>query len=171
VEVRDGKRKFALLTNLLDETELSDADLLKLYRQRWGIEVMYRSLKQTLGKRTLRADTPATAKCELDWAMVGLWMLGLMAQEAGAPRQWSPAIALRVVRKVLRDPRRRAGSRGLSKMLRAARRDTYERKGSKTAREWPHKKTESPPGAPKVRMATKQEIAEIKALLEKKDAA
>lgn len=171
VELQVGKKRIALLTNLRDEAAISDADILSLYHKRWTIEVMYRSLKQTLGKRTLRADTPATARCELDWAMVGLWMLGLMAQQAGAPREWSPAGALRVVRKVLRDPRRRAGSRGLSKMLRAARRDAYTRTGSKTARNWPHKKTESPPGTPKVRMATKQEIARMKALFGKKDAA
>jgi hypothetical protein len=171
VELQVGKRRIAVLTNLHDEAALRDADILSLYRKRWTIEVMYRSLKQTLGKRTLRADTPATARCELDWAMTGLWMLGLMAQQAGAPRAWSPAEALRVIHRVLRDPRRRAGSRGLSTLLRAARRDAYARTGSKTARNWPHKKTESPPGTPKVRMATKQEIAEFKALCKKKDAA
>lgn len=171
VELQVGKKRIALLTNLHDETALSDADILSLYRQRWTIEVMYRSLKQTLGKRTLRAETPATARCELDWSMVGLWMLGLMAQTAGATRSWSPANVLRIVRAALRDPRRRVGSRRLTKMLRAAQRDSYVRTRSKTARNWPHKKTELPPGTPKIRMATEAEVAQAKEFRKKRDAA
>jgi Transposase DDE domain len=171
VELRVGRKRMTLLTNLLDEEQLRDAELLELYRRRWGVEVMYRSLKQTMGKRTLRGDTPATARCELDWAMTGLWMLGLMAQRAGATRQWSPASALRVIRTAMGDPRRRVGSRRFSKLLRGARRDGYDRTSSKTARNWPHKKRESRPGVPKVRIATKQELAKIKVLLSKNQAA
>ena len=171
VELQTGARRVSLLTNVLDETALSDAEVLSLYRQRWSIEVMYRSLKQTMGKRTLRAETPETARCELDWAMVGLWMLGLMAQTAGAPRTWSPARVLCVVRDAMRNPRRRVGSRCLAKQLRAARRDTYIRTGPKTARDWPHKKREQPPGAPKVRMATKAEVAQAKEIKLKYEAA
>ena len=63
------------------------SEIKALYRQRWSIEVLFRSLKQTLGKRTLRAGTPALAACELDWALVGLWMLGLLTLTAtGASR-------------------------------------------------------------------------------------
>lgn len=181
VEFETDGRRVSLLTNVRDEAVLSDAEVLSLYRQRWTIEVMYRSLKQTMGKRTLRAETPETARCELDWAMVGLWMLGLMAQTAAAPRAnatrasalqaWSPAGALRVVRTAMRNPRRRAGRRCLARQLRAARRDTYVRAGSKTARNWPHKKREKPPGRPQIRTATKAEVAQAKEIKLKYEAA
>ncbi len=171
VELQTGARRVALLTNVLDETALRDTEVLSLYRQRWSIEVMVRSLKQTMGKRTLRAETPETARCELDWARVGLWMLGLMAQTTGAPRAWSPARGLRGVRCAMRNPRRRAGSRCLARALRAARRDTYVRTGPKTARDWPRKKREKPPGAPKARMATKAEVAQAKEIKLKCEAA
>lgn len=172
VELHSGRRRVALLTNLLDEAALSDDEILSLYRKRWTIEVMYRSLKQTLGKRTLRAETPETARCELDWAMAGLWMLGLMTKRAaGACAAWSPAGALRVVREALRNPRKRAGSRRLDRLLNDARRDCYVRTGQKAARDWPHKKQESPPGTPKIRMATKAEVVAAARLKEKLHAA
>jgi len=55
------------LTNVHDEASLSDSEVAALYRQRWTIEVMFRSLKQTLGKRAMRCETPALARYELDW--------------------------------------------------------------------------------------------------------
>jgi len=143
VSLHDGRRGVALLTNVLDEETLSDADVAALYRRRWSIEVMYRSLKQTLGKRTLRGDTPRTAEIELDWAMAGLWLLGLMTvRQAGLRRAWSPARALQAVRCALRRARHRGGARRLAKMLRHAVYDHYRRLRPKAARDWPHKKTE-----------------------------
>jgi hypothetical protein len=166
------RRRVALLTNVLDEPVLSDAEVGALYRERWDIEVMYRSLKQTLGKRKLRADTPALARCELDWAMVGLWLLGLLTlRETGLARGWSPAGALQVVRTALRRGRTRTGATWLRRHLRAAVPDAYRRARPKAARDWPHKKTERPPGEPKVRMATLEEIGKIRAFLENNRAA
>jgi len=37
--------------------------------------------------------------------------------------------------------------------------DNYNRQSSKKARDWAHKKKESPPGAPEIRPATLDEIA------------
>ena len=47
-----------------------------MYRLRWGIEVMWRGLKQTMGHHKMLGKTPSRAGAELDWAMAGLWMLG-----------------------------------------------------------------------------------------------
>lgn len=172
VSLHDGRRGVALLTNVLDEQTLSDADLAALYRRRWTIEVMYRSLKQTLGKRTLRGDTPRTAEIELDWAMAGLWLLGLMAvQQAGLRRAWSPACTLRAVRFAMRRARHRGGARRLAQMLCRAVYDNYRRLRPKTARDWPHKKTESPPGLPHIRIATPAEVALAQLLIQKTHAA
>ena len=42
--------------------------------------------------------------------------------------------------------------------------------GKKAARNWPHKKREQPPGAPKMRMATRAEIRQAQALRTKEAA-
>ena len=154
---RDGK-KMALLTNV-DRTRLSDNEIAMIYAQRWGIEVMYRSLKQTMGKRSLRSGTPERAKVELDWAMIGLWMLGLMAIDAcGLKQPWSTANALKAVRKAIRRGSCLARPQTLKMDLRHAIRDHYKRSGSKKAHDWPHKKREKPPGIPKLRMADDAEV-------------
>jgi hypothetical protein len=159
VRVRSaGGRDVCLLTSVLERSRLSDAAVASLYRQRWGIEVMWRSLKQTLGGRKMRGVSPETAAPELDWTLLGLWMLGTMAVESlgrreREPSRWSPAQALRTVRRWMdrRWARRPAG--GLAAELRRAVKDQYVRRGPKRARDWPHKKTERPPGEPKLRRA------------------
>ncbi len=166
----DGK-KMALLTNV-DAALLTDDEIAMLYTKRWGIEVMFRSLKQTMGKRSLRSATPERAAVELDWAMVGLWMLGLMAIEAtGLKQPWSTAKALKVVRKAIRRGNRPARPRALSTEFRKAICDQYTRLGSKKARDWPHKKRERPPGIPKLRMAEDAEVLLAKRFRELQDAA
>jgi len=172
VTVKAKRRRVALLTNVLDQAVLCDAEVAGLYRQRWTIEVMFRSLKQTLGKRTLRGETPALACCELAWALVGLWMLGLMTlAETGLRRGWSAAGALQAVRTALRRCHRRSGARQLRALLRRARRDTYTRYRPRRARDWPHKKNEPPPGEPRIRIATDSEIKAAQAFREKHHAA
>lgn len=175
----DGRnRRTHLLTAVLDRDELSDAEAGELYRKRWGVEVIYRSLKQTMGKRKLRSASPANAAAELDWAVVGLWLLGLMGVEqvvdaGGVPDDWSVAAGLRVARGAMelppsRDRRRRRPSLGA--MLAAGIKDRYTRSRPKTARHWPHKKKDKPPGDPKARMASDAEI-KLAAKLRKKRAA
>lgn len=167
---RDGKR-MALLTNV-PAAELSREDAMSLYRNRWELEVMFRSLKQTMKKRTLRSGTPTAAAAELDWAMIGLWLLGLMSIEAcGLNAPWSPAKAQTAVRAAMRRPKRRARRHALKNKLKQAVRDQYKRRGSKKARNWPHKKKEQPPGMPKIRIATRKEVAAAKKLRERKEAA
>ena len=95
-----------LLTNVLDKMLLSDEQAEAIYRKRWGIELVYRPLKQTMGRRRMRCDAPANAAVELDWSVIGLWMLGLLSVsrilEAGrSPYEWSVATSLRAVRKVM----------------------------------------------------------------------
>lgn len=165
VTLHDGKRPVYLLTSVLEAAKLSDAAVGRIYRLRWSIEVHYRSLKQTMGKRKMLSDCPRHARVELDWTVVGHWIMQLMAVSeliaAGKdPRSCSVAESLRVLRKLLKDPDQRCGRGALGRRLRAAVKDTYFRTSSKKARHWPRKKTEKPPGRPKMRMATKTEIRE-----------
>ena len=154
--------QMCLLTNVFDQERLSDQTAAAFYRMRWGVEVFFRSFKQTLQQRKMRSAAPEPALLELHWALVALLLLGLMSVETLVtdghdPLQLSVALALRVVRLSMRTPRtwRRRGD--LRVLLAKAVKDSYRRRGSKKARDWPHKKRESPPGIPKIRKATRNE--------------
>jgi hypothetical protein len=161
VWVQTGRRRMALLTSVLDGRCLRDAEVAALYRMRWGIELLYRSLKQTMQCRKMLSERPEHALLELDWAMMGLWLVGLMTAQAApkkaGPCPWSLAKALRVVRGAMRRVGRVRPAGGLRRLLRGAVRDRYVRHRPKAARYWPRKKTESPPGLPKIRTATHAE--------------
>lgn len=161
VRVRDGQKQLCLLTSVLDPKRLSDSDVAKLYRRRWMVEVCFRSLKQTMGKRKMLSTSAENAKVELDWAVAGLWLLGLMGvdQVSSADRhRLSVARALRVVRRWMRSATARPPAGGIGRALGKAVIDRYTRTSNKKARDWPHKKREKPPGVPKIRTATKAEV-------------
>jgi hypothetical protein len=158
IERSDGDKKMYLVTNVLDKKALSEKSVGVLYEMRWGVEIFYRSLKQTLQKRRLLSRTPAAARCELTWAMYGLWLLGLMAvdpilKRGGDPLRWSAAKARDRVRRSMRRALRRHRDGSLVRDLAWATIDSYVRHRTKKARNWPHKKNETPPGAPKIQSA------------------
>jgi hypothetical protein len=189
----DGRnRRVHLLTSVLDPRALSDGAAGELYRRRWGVELIYRSLKQTMGKRKLRCDAPANAAVELDWAVIGLWLLGLMSvgqiiEAGGEPGNGGMAASLRIMRhamaaaaaaappRALRGHQQQQGQRhrrsALAQALAAATKDRYTRNHPKTARHWPHKKKDKPPGDPRARMAEESEIQLATELREKARAA
>lgn len=161
----DGRnRRMHLLTGVTDESRLSDAAACEFYAMRWGVELHYRALKQTLARRKLASAAPATARLELHWAMAALWLLCLAAADAiarsagGDVRRLSVATALRHVRKAMAAPTTRSGSAGLGRQLAKALKDSYVRTGSKRSRDWAHKKKPKPIGEPKARIADEQEI-------------
>jgi hypothetical protein len=171
-----GRDKAYLVTDVLDEAALPASEAALLYEMRWGVEVFYRSCKQTLQRRRMLGRTPRAAEEELAWAVLGLWLLGMMttaavAARGGDPLAWSVALARRQLRRAMRQA---AGGRRdrapLARELAGAVRDGYARKGSKKARNWPHKKRERPPGAPEIRQATRQEVRSAQRLRQKQDA-
>ena len=175
VVVHDGRKAVYLLTSLLEESALSDGQVARMYRRRWGIEVFYRSLKQTMEKRKMHSTSPAKAQVELDWAMCGLWMLGLltverMVRRQVSPTRWSVAESLRVVRRIMSGRGGRQAAKDLCALARAVK-DAYRRRRPKTARDWPHKKTEAPPKPPKIRTARRREKQEAQRFKDTKDAA
>jgi hypothetical protein len=168
ITLTDGRnRKMYLVTNVMDASLLSDQAALEIYTRRWPVELLFRSLKQTMARRKMLSDSPRHAEVELDWTVTGLWILCLASYEAaGAKARPSIAGALRALRKAI------AGRGGkLWKALKRAVQDVYERTGSKKARHWPHKKKEKPPGGPKARMATAAEILLAQELKNEKMAA
>jgi hypothetical protein len=177
IERRQGAKTMYLVTNVLDKKALSEKSAAVFYEMRWGVEVFYRSLKQTLAKRRMLSRTPEAAQCELTWALFGLWLLGLMTVErilarGGDPLRWSAAKARDRVRCSLRRAlSRRHQDRALAGDLSHATKDSYARSGSKRARDWPHKKKEKPPGEPKIQSATAEQLRAMKRLKQQKAAA
>jgi hypothetical protein len=152
-----------LLTDLLDPKRLSDNQAQRLYRKRWGIEVFYRSTKQTLDHRRMLSRTPETCIAEAQWTLLGVWLLGLMTvsrqiRSGRDPLKWSPAKARDAVRHAARNGQgSRSDHQSLSVELCRAIRDEYRRRRPKRARNYPRKKRETPPGPPQIKLATRYE--------------
>lgn len=158
-----GKHPVYLVTNV-SPSRLTDAQLIEVYRRRWGIELFFRHLKQTFQRRKLRSTSAENARVELQWSLVGLWCLALYAQvelmKRGLdPQELSMAGALRAFRRTLRDYLHRTErKRSLVMLLRRAVRDQYPRK-DKTSRNYPRKRQpDPPPGQPKIKPATPAQI-------------
>jgi hypothetical protein len=162
VRVSDTRQEMCLITNVFDEQRLSDAIALRLYEMRWGVEICYRSYKQTLEQRKLRSDAPEQARWELFWGMTALLLLGLMSLEALLKRRARPeALSIAASRRIVRQAMstsacwRRRGN--LQSLLAFAVKDAYPRHTSKKARDWPFKKREQQAGLPRIRPATEKE--------------
>ena len=168
-----GRHEVYLVTDRSEE-ELSFEQAGVLYRMRWGVEVFYRSLKQTLQQRKMRSRAARQAKMELSWAVMGLWVLSLAGVQAvvakgKTPGNLSIALARNMVRQAMADCGRRRTN--LRKQLATALKDSYVRTGSKAARNWPHKKNERHADAPKIKPAQPRQVQHAKELLERNSAA
>ena len=163
ITLKRRRRKIYLLTNVLDSTRLSAGMAGELYSARWGLEVNFRSLKQTLGRRRLLGRTPQTGELELAGNVLALGLL--LAQAAWLLRDQSSrasvAALLRVLRKAVAAVVWGRSSPWFRRRARAARRDEYRRCRSKRARDWPNKKNDPPAGPPQLRRMTSAEKAEI----------
>ena len=157
-----GRCQIYLVTNVLNQERLSDAQATRLYQLRWGIELQFRTLKQTFGRRKLRSKTPERAKVELDWSLIGLWMIQLLAVKeqikiGEPPGQSSASLAIRVIRQMfLGWSDLPAEGEDMFSQLQAATIDTYQRKGSKQARYRPNYKDKPSAGKPKIVFAKRK---------------
>jgi Transposase DDE domain len=155
-----GNCKMHLVTNVLDDKQLSAKDAVQLYKLRWGVELQFRTMKQTFGRRKLRSRTPDRALVELDWSFLGLWMIQLFAVkeqvEIGeAPDNCSASLAIQIIREMFQHPSERS-EKELRVKLQEATKDQYKRKASKRGRYRPNYKDKPKAGGPIVRTATKQ---------------
>ena len=166
IVLKRGGQRVYLLTNVLDSTHLSRPMASKFYAARWGIETEYRALKQTMGRRKVLAKTPEPGAAELAGNILALAMLVLQAAIVLASRiaRLSVASALKVIREALEAVRWSGRFPQFWALLRTAVKDEYRRHGSKRARDWPHKKRESPPGPPFLRRLNRNEKARIERL-------
>lgn len=159
---RLGKCNVYLVTNVLNQKLLSDKQAIKLYQLRWGVELQFRTMKQTFGRRKLRCKTPDRALVELDWSLLGLWMIQLFAVkeqiEIGeVPEHCSVSLAIAVVRRTFqRWSEHPSPQEAFHTQLQAATKDNYQRRGSKKARYRPDYKDKPSAGKPKILTATRE---------------
>lgn len=142
---RKGKRVY-LLTNVSDLTHLSRSVASDLYAARWGIEVSYRSLEQTLGRRKVLARTPQAGAMELAGNILALALLRLQAALAQGSKvvRLSVSRALGLVRRVLEALRFGRSSHRFVTDLRGALRDRYRRGRPKKGPETGHTRRKTP---------------------------
>ena len=168
VHLKGERGDVYLLTNELNSKRLSDAQASRLYKLRWGIELEFRTLKQTFGRRTLRSRTADRAYAELEWSLLGLWMIQLFAVKEQvdiglSPSRTSAAMAIQAIRWILflwcEVPEE--GS-DFHTQLQNSVYDAYQRKNSKRARYRPHKKDIPSAGKPKIKTATSTHKNQLK---------
>lgn len=173
VQVHLGKTKVWMLTSVLNEQRLTTKAMVRFYKMRWGIEVEFRGLKQTLDRGELRCRDAKRLLAELDWSILAMAVAELFAlkeQLAKRPRKSSPqepkadpikrslAQTIRALRECLRNLEDTPEpGKDLASELRKAVTDSYERKTSKRARYRPPNPDKKPLGDPKIRRLTEQE--------------
>lgn len=169
VWVHDGKHGMCLITNVLSKDRLSDRQIAQIYKARWGIELFFRTFKQTFGRRKLRSHKAEHAQLEAEWSLVAIWAVCLLAQREIArsgrdPCQLSPAGAIKAIQKVMCYYRNRPEdpTESLGWMFRNALLDEYRRTSSKTARAYPRKRKRERTGIPMIARASKSQIAAAK---------
>lgn len=185
VKVRVGKTWMWLLTSVLDKEQLSVRTIRELYKQRWGIEVEFRGLKQTLDKAQLRCRTSARAKVELHWSLMAMTVAELFAlkEQLPQPKANSPgaldplesdpdpmkrslAGTIRAMRWSLTHLHEVAESdeKSLPTALRNAKTDDSQRTASKAARYRPPNPDKKPLGEPNIRRLSAEEMKKLKEL-------
>jgi hypothetical protein len=160
IEVHGEHGTMYLVTSVLSRRELSDSMFKRLYPLRWGVEVQFRALKQTFGLGTLRSRNSDHAMAELDWSIVALTMVQLLAiKEQGKfdipPENSSVGEALRAIRRAMRHWYE-VGQKNdsLTARLADAVKDEYERTTTKAARYHGGYKDKPSAGKPTIRKAT-----------------
>ena len=173
LKARIGKGAVYLLTSVLDSKKLTVSQMVRFYKMRWGIEVEFRGLKQTLDRAKLRCRNDRRLLAELDWSIMAMAVAELFAlkeqlarkpetrgQRARAvdPTRRSLAHAMRAIRRCIRTPDAipEAGA-DLPALLREAITDGYQRKKPRCARYRPASPDKKQLGTPRVRKINDQE--------------
>jgi hypothetical protein len=174
VQVKIGKTKMWMLTSILSGQKLSAKRILKYYQMRWGIEVEFRSLKQTLEHSKLRCRESERVLVELEWSISGRAVAKLLAlceqistEEEQAPENTPSNLSLANTMQALRDCMRNAHKvpspgHELRWKLATALIQRYHARTDKKARYRPANPDKKPLGKPKIRKLTKEIRAKIR---------
>ena len=176
LKVKVGKTRMWMLTSVLDRSKLGRAQIIHLYQLRWGIELEFRGLKQTLNRAKLRCRNDRRLLAELHWSLMAMAVAELFAlkeQLATArgrqgsttePTKRSLANTMRALRHCLHHLRDvpEPGHDLLTRLRRAVT-DDYVRKSSKKARYRPPNPDKKPLGAPQIRKITLEHKKQLNA--------
>jgi hypothetical protein len=173
VQVKIGKTKMWMLTSVLDAKKLSKKQIVRYYKMRWGVEVEFRGLKQTVDKRKLRCRNSDRVLVELDWSIRAMAFAELIAlreqiakehsqsrdeESAYDTKDRSLANTMRALRKCMRNlhkyPR---ASDELLYELSWALIQKYENRTDKKARYRPKNPDKKPLGDPTIRKMNTEE--------------
>jgi len=130
IKVTSDKQTIYLVTNTHGD-DLSDQEAGEIYRRRWGIEVFFRTFKQTFDKRKLKCTGSVNVALELEWSLIGLWAMCLYGkEEIGKSYEISRLSAAKVIRafsKTCREYRSepKDASSSLASLLGASLKDNY----------------------------------------------
>lgn len=170
--VKIGKTMVWMLTSVMDESRLSNKQIVEFYKKRWGIEIEFRGLKQTLGRDKLRCRDSKRVLAELNWSIMAMTVAELFAvkeqiakdesdgneSERYNPMKRSLAQTMRALRDALKKLSRvPKNDRDLSTRLSQAVTDSYTRKSSKKSRYRPPNPDKKPLGDPQVRKLKDEE--------------
>lgn len=159
LQFKSSRGSVFLVTSVLSSKDLTASQASRLYRLRWGIELQFRTLKQTFGRSKLRSRTPESAIVELEWSLFGLWTIQLFAIKEQiaidlAPEDCSVSLAIGVIQRAMHAWSEVGGDEALAVSLRAATKDRYRRTSSKAARFRPKKKDIPSAGRPIITTAS-----------------
>ena len=181
VKVRIGKLQVCLLTSVLEPAKLPVKQIIQFYKMRWGIEIEFRGLKQTLERAKLRSRNDQRLFVELEWSILGMAVAELFAlkeqltektpvaarhRPPPEPTKRSLAKTIRALRHCMRnlndipEP-----DRDLRRLLAAAVTDNYTRQAPKRARYRPNNPDKNKSlGEPQLRKLTPQEKKKLHAI-------
>jgi len=182
VKVKIGKTKIWLLTSVLDTEKLSKKQLVRYYKMRWGVEVEFRGLKQTIDKHKLRCRNSDRVIVELDWSIRAMAVAELIALREQIPNEEtetsedgpsydtkdrSLANTMRALRKCMRNLHKyKIPNDNLLHQLSCAIVQKYNNHTDKRARYRPKNPDKKPLGDPGVRKMNANEKEKLKKLIE-----
>jgi hypothetical protein len=183
VKVKIGKTTMWMLTSVLDRKKLSNKKIIKYYKMRWGVEVEYRGLKQTIDKGNLRCRNSDRVYVELDWSIRAMAFAEVLALREQIPndkerqtrsaqdydtKDRSLANAVRALRKCMRNLNKYADPRNdLLSQLSGALVQRYTNRTDKKARYRPKNPDKKSLGEPKVRKLNREEREKLRKLRER----
>ena len=173
-----GKTAMWMLTSV---RELSESQIVRYYKMRWGIEVEFRGLKQTLDKHMLRCRNSERLLVELDWSIFAMAFAELIAlkqqignaSERGTntgydPKDRSLANTMRALRKCMRQLHKSpAPADHLLHWLSRAVVQRYKPRTNKQARYRPKNPDKKPLGDPNVRPLSTEQLRKLEQMEQK----
>lgn len=176
VRVRVGKTQMWMLTSVCNAKTLTRGKIAQYYKMRWGIEIEFRGLKQTIDKHKLRCRNSDRVLVELDWSIRAMAVAELIALREQIPKKTdsesadlyepkhrSLANTMRSLRACMRHLNKRPKpSEDLLNALSEALVQKYKQGSNKKARYRPKNADKKPLGDPEVRKMTAEERGRLR---------